>query len=65
MVYVKGVCACSWSCTATRVCFGLIGEVGRDADIRRVGDVFNYRGGVTLRHLHYLRARECQNSAKI
>lgn len=45
--------------------FCLIREAGRDADIRRVGDVFNYRGGVTLTHLQYLRARECQNSAKM
>ncbi len=44
--------------------FCLIGEAGRDADIRRVGEVFNYRGGVTLTHLQYLSARECQSSAK-
>ncbi len=44
--------------------FCLIGEAGRDADIRRVGEVFNCRGGVTLTHLQYFSARECQSSAK-
>lgn len=44
--------------------FCLISQAGRDADMRRVGDVFNYRGGVTLTLLQYLRAGECHSYAK-
>lgn len=64
MVCVKGVCL-YMVLHSNESLFCLIGEAGRHADIRRVGDVFNYRGGVTLMHLQYLRAGECQNSAKI